>query len=270
VKAAAEKYGVVITDIYTGVATHRFHGLSHSDPAAGARMREWIIAAMDIALAMGVDRLGGHWDAFSVETLRDPTRHAQATQNLYAQFRELAQIAKGKGLAALYNEQMYVPSETPWTIPQAYDFLKSVNRGNTGVPVLLTIDAGHQAGRAYGAEGNDLDYAAWLREFAALAEVVHLQQTTPDASAHWPFTAEYNAQGHVRIELVLEAIEASHRCFADSPLAEFMTPVARTILVAEIIPPSIKHEDVVLAELAETARYLRQFVPEGGITLTFD
>src|SRR3990172_3955995 len=42
VKAAAERYDVFITDIYTGVATHRFHGLSHSDPRVRARMREWI------------------------------------------------------------------------------------------------------------------------------------------------------------------------------------------------------------------------------------
>src|SRR5947207_14674619 len=30
-RAAAEKYGVTLWDVYTGVATHRFHGLSHSD-----------------------------------------------------------------------------------------------------------------------------------------------------------------------------------------------------------------------------------------------
>src|SRR5437016_13235027 len=34
---AAARYGVTLCDLYTGVATHRFHGLSHSDPRARRR-----------------------------------------------------------------------------------------------------------------------------------------------------------------------------------------------------------------------------------------
>jgi len=73
-REAAEKYGVTITDIYTGMATHRFHGLCHSHPSVRARMREWMVRCMDIALAMGTDRIGGHWDALPVEVLCSPDR----------------------------------------------------------------------------------------------------------------------------------------------------------------------------------------------------
>ena len=298
IKDAAQRHGVTITDIYTGVATHRFHGLSHRDASVRARMRQWILDCMDLALAMGTDRIGGHWDAFSVETLSDPARAEWAFCNIYRTFREIAAAAE-KGIAAVYNEQMYIPSEIPWTLDQAREFLVEVNRPSaahaevrpapspviprhreggadtagggcaTPAPVYLTIDVGHQAGEHYGLAEPDTDYAAWLERFAAFAEVIHLQQTTRDASHHWPFTAEYNERGQVRMDKVLKAIERSHRGGADAAVAEALAPVARTYLIAEIIPGSTKTEEKLLEELAESARYLRQFVPVGGLDLTF-
>lgn len=263
--AAAAKHGVTICDIYTGVATHRFHGLSHSNEAVRARMRDWIVECMDIARAMGVSRIGGHWDAFSVEVMADPKRFAEARQRTYAQFRDLAVIAKAKGMAALYNEQMYIPSEIPWTINDAYEFMEAVNKGSSGVPVLLTVDVGHMAGMHYGSTGDDLDFRAWLRHFAPVAEIVHVQQTTPDASHHWPFTASANEKGHVKMEEVLDAIRQGHADWHKNPLSQLMQPVEQTWLIAEIIPGSTKNEDALLKELKETTAYLRRFVPAGGL-----
>jgi len=267
-REAAEKYGVKITDIYTGMATHRFHGLSHSHPSVRARMRDWIMRCMDIALMMGVDRIGGHWDAIPVEMLEDPARTKVVMARTASQFRDMARVAMEKGMKALYNEQMYIPSETPWTIEQGYLFLEKVNRERKGVPIYLTVDVGHQAGMHYGLQGRDLSYEEWLRHFASVSEVVHLQQTTPDASAHWPLTPKYNAQGHVDIELVLAAIEEGHRRFNSSPLAEYLAPVKRNLLIVEVIPGSTTNERQLLEDLAQTAHYLRQFVPEGGLTFT--
>jgi sugar phosphate isomerase/epimerase len=269
VKQAAERHGVTITDIYTGVATHRFHGLSHSDARPRDRMKQWILDCMDLALAMGTDRVGGHWDAFSIETLSDPARTEWAFCNIYRTFREFSLAAAEKGIAAIYNEQMYIPSEIPWTLDQAREFLVEANAEEAGVPVYLTVDVGHQAGQNYGLTAPDTDYMAWLERFAAFAEIVHLQQTTPDASHHWPFTPEYNERGHVRVEKVLAAIEGSHRGAADPAVAEVLEPVEQTILIAEIIPGSTKTEERLLEELAESAQYLRQFVPVGGINLSF-
>src|SRR5262245_24010710 len=103
-KDAAARHCVTICDLYTGVATHRFHGLSHSDPRPRQKMVEWIERAAELAVAMGTDALGGHWDAFSVEILADPSRTAEAKQRLYATFRDLAVRLKSSGLRALYQE----------------------------------------------------------------------------------------------------------------------------------------------------------------------
>ncbi|HID07407.1 MAG TPA: sugar phosphate isomerase/epimerase, partial [Armatimonadetes bacterium] len=238
IREAAQKYGVTITDYYTGVATHRFHGLSHSDPRVRERMKQWIVEAMDIVLAMGTDRIGGHWDAFSVEVHGDTERTQKAFENIYEQFRQLARIGKEKGIAAIYNEQMYIPSEIPWTLQQAQEFLIAVNKDNSGCPVRLTIDTGHQAGMHYGLSGPDLDYIEWIRRFGAIAEVIHIQQTTPDASHHWAFTKEYNEKGHVRIEAILEALQYAHEHYHEQPYAPYLARVERTYLIAEIIPGS--------------------------------
>ncbi len=267
VKSEAERYDVNIVDIYTGVATHRFHGLSHSHPAPRQRMKEWILQCCDLALEMGCDRIGGHWDAISVEVMQDQRAYQSAIGRVQSIFRELSRAAAAKGIGAIYNEQMYIPSEIPWTLQQAEDFLLAVNRDNEGCPVLLTIDVGHQAGMHYGLEGDDLDYIEWCRRFGAVAEIVHLQQTTPDASHHWPFTEEYNDRGHVEIPPILEALEQAHSEYANSPLSEVLEPVEQTWLIAEIIPGSTKTEDALLDELRVSSEYLHQFVPEDGPTL---
>ncbi len=267
VKSEAERWDVNIVDIYTGVATHRFHGLSHSQPAPRQRMKEWILECCDLALEMGCDRIGGHWDAISVEVMQDERAYQSAIGRVQSIFRELSRAAAAKGIRAIYNEQMYIPSEIPWTLQQAEDFLMAVNRDNEGCPVLLTIDVGHQAGMHYGLEGDDLDYVEWCRRFGAVTEIVHLQQTSPDGSHHWPFTEEYNERGHVEIPPILEALEEAHREFASSPLSEVLQPVDHTYLIAEIIPGSTKTEEALIEELRVSAEYLHQFVPEDGLTL---
>jgi hypothetical protein len=268
-RAAAAKYGVTLCDLYTGVATHRFHGLSHSHPAARKRMREWVSKALSLATAMGVDQIGGHVDAFSCEVLESPERTEEAMRRLIATYRDIAVEAKQKGHRAFYSEQMYIPSEVPWTLAQMERLLVECNRDNAdGVPVRVAIDVGHQAGNHYGLDGDDLRYEEWLRRFGATAELIHLQQTTRDASHHWPFTPEYNEKGAVRIEAVLEALAESHRAYADSPVAEHLPPVDRHYLVCEIIPGSTKTETRLLDELKTTAAYLRRWIPEGGLVVS--
>ena len=266
-REAAAKYGVTICDFYTGVATHRFHGLSHSDARARERMAQWLDEAAEIAVEMGTYALGGHWDALSCEVLADPARHADATKRLYQTFRDLSVRLQPSGLKAIYQEQMYIPSEKPWTLDETEEFLVEVNRDNSGIPVFVTLDVGHMAGMHYGLEGADLDYVEWLKRFAAASEVIHLQQTTPDGSHHWPFTEEYNKKGHVDMEKTLDAIRYSHAHRDEQPWAKHLPKIEKHWLVAEIIPGSTKTEDKLLVELTESAAYFRKFIPVGGLAL---
>jgi sugar phosphate isomerase/epimerase len=269
VREAAEHYGINVWDIYTGVATHRFHGLSHSDPSVRQRMADWILSTMRLALAMGAKRVGGHWDAIPAEYLDDQAASDAIAARTVEQFRQLAEQAEAIGLAAIYNEQMYIPSERPWTIAEGERFLHAANLGRRGVPLYLTVDVGHQAGMHYGLTGADLDYTAWLRQLGPYCEVIHLQQTTADASHHWPFTPEYNLRGHVRMETVLEALAQGFGDAASNPLSQVVVPVKQQLLVAEIIPGSTATESSVLKGLDISRRHLRQYVPEGGLTINY-
>jgi hypothetical protein len=270
VKAAAEKFGVSLSCFYTGSATYRFHGLSHSHAAVRARMCDWILAYMDLSLACGCTRVGGRWDALSSEVLADADRHAEVWSRTIQGFRALAVAAKEKGLDSLCNEQMYSPSLKPWTIKGAYEFLKEANRDSEGVPVYMTVDVGHMAQMHFGCtDCEDLDYAAWLRHFAPVAENVHLQQTVPDASCHWPLTSARNEQGHVRMERVLEAIREGHERWGMNPLCGLVPPVERTVLTLEVIPGTTKPDVQLLQELTESCECMRQFVPGGGLTWQF-
>jgi hypothetical protein len=118
----------------------------------------------------------------------------------------------------------------------------------------------------YGLSGPDLDYLEWTRRFGAFSEVIHLQQTTPDASHHWPFTEPYLQRGHIEMQKVLDALVESHRSAENSPLSEHLAPADRCWLVAEIIPGSTKNEKDLLAELRASSDYLHGFVPESGLT----
>ncbi|MEI6511716.1 MAG: TIM barrel protein [bacterium] len=262
---AAAKYGVKIIDIYTGMATHRFHGLSHTDPRARRRMAEWLEGAAEIAAVMGTDAIGGHVDAFSTEVLEDPEATEQCKQRLFETMRNVGSIMKRKGMRVFSQEQMYIPSEKPWLISEGDEFLVEVNRTNTGQHIYLTLDTGHMAGQPFGAGFPDTDYLSWMRRFSSVSEVIHVQQTVPDASHHWPFLPKYNEKGCVNIPDLIDAIKLAHREHDQRPFS-FMQPVSMNYLVLEVIPGSTKRDDVLLSELKESARYLRQFIPEGGLT----
>ncbi|MCK4323230.1 MAG: sugar phosphate isomerase/epimerase, partial [Armatimonadetes bacterium] len=90
----------------------------------------------------------------------------------------------------------------------------------------------------------------------------------PEASAHWPFTAEYNQRGKVEMAKLMEAMSYAHEHWESSPVSQVLEPVNCNMLMLEVIPASTKSEANLLRELAESHDYLRQFVPAGGITLT--
>ena len=72
----------------------------------------------------------------------------------------------------------------------------------------------------------------------------------------------------MNIATVLEMLAESHKNYAASPVAAVLPPVDKHYLVLEAIPGSTKTETKLLDELAQSAAYLRQFIPEGGLTIT--
>lgn len=268
VRQLANDVGMIITDYYTGAATHRFHGLAHSNERVRERMKKWMVEAMDIAIELGANKIGGHFDAFSVEVLADKDLYGRQLDILYKTLKDIAVIGAEKGMEAIYLEQMYTPSEIPWTLDQTDEYLIELNSANKGCPIYLTVDTGHAAGKSYNLTGDSLLYEEWLKRFAAACEVIHLQQTTRDSSSHWPFTEEYNKKGDIVFDKILECIQWSHENYHRFAWSEVMKPADQNILVLEVIPSSTVEESQLIDQLTESCEYMRSSVPRGGMTIS--
>ena len=134
----------------------------------------------------------------------------------------------------------------PSTIAEAEGLL--VPAGDGRAAVALCLDVGHQC--VVGTSGDDRDPYAWLERLGARSPVIHLQQTDEEADHHWPFTAERNAQGRIDAGRVLDALDASG---------------AREVaLVLEVIPSFEQDDNLVLAELVESAEHWRAALAPRG------
>jgi D-erythrulose 1-phosphate 3-epimerase len=127
----------------------------------------------------------------------------------------------------------------PSTIAEAEALLAPAADGRAAI--ALCLDVGHQC--VVGTSGDDREPYAWLRRLGARSPVVHLQQSDAEADHHWPFTAERNAQGRIDPGRVLDALDASG--------------TGEVALVLEIIPSFEQDDDLVLAELVESAEHWR-------------
>jgi hypothetical protein len=160
---------------------------------------------------------------------------------------------------------MYIPSEVPWTLAQQAEALMAYNLDRPGCRIYTTVDVGHQAGQQYGMQAPDTDYLEWVRQYGAYSEVIHLQQTSPEGSHHWPFTPAYNEAGHIDMDAFMAALREAHEAAEGTPLAAVLPPVSDQRLVLEVIPGSTKGEDLLLEELKISHEYLSQWLPAEGL-----
>ncbi|MGI6238349.1 MAG: TIM barrel protein [Christensenellales bacterium] len=115
---------------------------------------------------------------------------------------------------------------------------------------------------ADGAE--DGDPYAWLSRFGCYSPIIHMQQTDNTASAHRPFTPQYNKTGIIDIKKVLRAIQESY----DAPEMPGMPPRCRDIYITvEVFCGTMDSPYALLESLTQTAQYMRTGIPEDGLTL---
>jgi len=246
-RKAFQARGMTIVDYYTGVITHCSNLLSHPDPDIRARGLEWCKEAIILADKLGAGGIGGHYDTIVDADCRDATRRAARIDEVIRSFQLLSRDAKEHGLKFLLWEQMYTPSEAPYTIAEAKDLYERVNE-DAAVPIYLTIDVGHMCNLHYPHSEEDLDPYLWLEKFANVSPVIHIQQTDGKVSHHWPFTAEYNKVGIIHPEKVLEAIERSGS--------------EMNYLMFEIFHSLGQTEQMVLDDLKRSVEYWRRWVED--------
>ena len=206
-RRACEANGVAIDSAFTGLIGYSQNSLSHPSAAVRDRARAWFEAAIDASAVLGARGLGGHIGAVSVRQHADPAARSAAIDDTVEAVRRLADHAARRGLAFLLWEIMPVAREYPSRLDETQELIERLD--GAAVPVELCLDLGHMC--AHGADGPDRDPFAWLERLGAHTRCVHLQQTDGVMDRHWPFTAEFNAQGIVHADRVVDLVAAFDR-----------------------------------------------------------
>lgn len=247
IKSLAEEYGVEIHNYFTGAMTHCVNLISHPDERMRRDGVRWCEEAIKLATKLGTRGIGGHFDTISSRDLDNPERYQMLIDNLVTTFHQLSEIAKQQGQEFILWEQLYAPSEVPYTIGQTKELMPQLNDG-ASVPIPLVIDLGHMCCQNFPHEPEDEDPYEWLRQLGSQTLVVHLQQCNGTGSCHWPFTKEYNKAGIIEAEKVIEAINESG--------------AQEMYLFFEIFFSLSQNDQQVLDEMAESVEYWRQYVKD--------
>lgn len=121
-------------------------------------------------------------------------------------WQRLSRVGKEVGLEFLIFEPMSIPRELGETIKKAKELYRRVNE-NSSIPFLFCLDVDH--GDLASSDPQDTDPYSWLREFGYLTPCVHIKQSLPDKSSHWPFTPEFNQKGIITPQKVLQVLKSS-------------------------------------------------------------
>ncbi len=146
VRSASAKYGVTVSQFYSGHGTYSTIGLSHTDERVRRHMLEnWMKPMCQMAGSFGA-YLGFFCHALPEAVLQDPQQYEAALATLYENLSAIAQMAKQSGCAGAAVETMYSPHQPPWTLESAEKLLRQVN-ALSETPFYLSVDVGHQSGQ---------------------------------------------------------------------------------------------------------------------------
>ena len=147
VRRQSETTGVRVVNCYSGHGTYSTLGLAHHDPRVREHLRRnWVEVMLRTAGSLQAG-LGMFAHAFSEKVLRDRRLYEQSYTDLVQDFHELACAAERAGVRSFGIEQMYTPHQVPWTVSGTADFLRRTNARQSGLPLYITLDTGHQSGQ---------------------------------------------------------------------------------------------------------------------------
>ena len=205
----AKTNGIEIHNYFTGAMTHCVNLLSHPDPRVKKDGIKWCEKALVLATKLGARGIGGHFDTITSPDVDNPEIYDKRIDELVESFTYLSKIAKQEGHEFILLEQMYAPSEVPYTFEQTDTLFERLNR-NSSVPILCTLDVGHACSQNFAHKKEELDPYLWIKKYAHISPVIHLHQTDGVSSGHWPFTKEYNDKGIITGEKMIEALVESN------------------------------------------------------------
>jgi len=202
---ACESHGAAITSLMTG-PYGRLNHFGH--PVAEVREYHlgWFKGLVDIAAELGCPAVGTQFAILTYRDYDDPARRRAIMDAALDCWRRLADHAAERGLEYLFWEPMSVGRELGHTIGGAVAWQDRLDAAGLAVPLLAMIDIDH--GDVSSSNPDDTDPYAWAKTFAARSPLIHIKQSSADKGGHRPFTREYNRDGRIVPERLIEAIRS--------------------------------------------------------------
>lgn len=242
VKEASRKYGFEIHSAFIGLGAYAYNLLLHPLPELREDALTWCDLASATAAQVGAGGVGGPIAAASVRDYCDASMREFLMDTLVEGMQGFARLAASQGLKFVLWEPTPIGREMLINLDQAQKLHERFN-SKSPIPIHFLLDVGHQC--SYEATGKDRDTYLWLRELGGISPAIHLQQMDGVWDRHWSFTKAHNAEGVVKMDKVMQALEQSG--------------APEVYLFPELIHPFEFPEEQLLKELDESFEYLKQF-----------
>jgi len=241
---ACQRNGVAIHSTFTGLAVYTHNLLYH--PLLEGRLDglDWFDNAFAMTSYLGATATGGPFGGMDVATFKEQSKRKFMESWAEEALVRLLQDAEGHGIKYFYWEPTPVRREGPVTIEGTKELLEKINglTGDNGARFALCLDTGHATSPH--ASVDDRNPYLWLEKLGKYSPVVHLQQSDGQLDRHWPFTEQYNSQGIIQADKVLEALNNSG--------------VGEVTLFVEVCHPFEENDDRVLDDISRSVEYWQE------------
>ena len=192
-----------ITSMMTG-PYGRLNHFAHPDADVRRYYVRWFKTMADIAGDLGCPAIGTQFGIFTYRDYDDPKRRAELMDIARDFWRDVAHHAKARGLTWLFWEPMSVGRELGHTLKDCQALQDWIAQADFPIPLKPMVDIDH--GDVSSPDPADVDPFAWAERFATSSPIIHIKQSTMNKGGHWPFTAQYNENGRITPEKLLEAV----------------------------------------------------------------
>ena len=202
--AALERTGVRVTSGMTG-PYGRLNHFGHPDPDVRHYYVEWFKIFADITAELGGTSVGTQFAIFTYKDFDDNARRENLIDIAIDCWAEVAEHAARAGLKYVFWEPMSVGREFGETIASCLSLQKRIEAHKMAIPMWMMADIDH--GDVTSANPDDFDPYAWACAVPKFSPIIHIKQSLLDKGGHRPFTKEFNAQGQIQPEPLLQAFK---------------------------------------------------------------
>ncbi len=202
-RKASDSTGVKITSGMTG-PYGRLNHFGHPDADVRRYYINWFKTFADISADLGASSLGTQFAIMTHKDYDDPVRREELLEIAIDCWREVADHARDAGLSFLFWEPMSVGREFGHTIAECRRLHMRLEQAGLALPFQMMVDIDH--GDVTSPDPDDIDPYAWASAFPQWSPIIHVKQSTMNKGGHWPFTAQYNENGRITPQKLLDAV----------------------------------------------------------------